>query len=220
MAVGHRREGGCKVARYTGPDCRICRREGMKLFLKGERCFTDKCAVERRSYAPGQHGQNRVKVSDYGLQLREKQKLRKMYGMAERQFKRYFEMAERQKGVRGENLLELLERRLDSVVYRMGFASSKSQARQMVAHGYFTVNGRKINIPSYLLKVGDAVELKEKARNLPQVLESLSRMEGRGLPPWLELERERFLGRLAHLPTKEEMAIPIQEQLVVELYSK
>lgn len=208
------------MGRYIGSVCRICRREGGKLFLKGERCFTDKCAIERRSYAPGQHGQGRPKVSDYGLQLREKQKLRKMYGILEKQFRRYFRMAERQKGVTGENLLQLLERRLDNIVYRLGFASSRNQARQLVTHGHFRVNSRNVNIPSYLVKVGDVIEIKEKAKEIPQVLESITRMEGKGLPPWLELDREKLRGRLIHLPTKEEIALPIQEQLIVELYSK
>lgn len=208
------------MARYIGSECRICRRENIKLFLKGERCFTDKCAVERRNYAPGQHGQGRSKISDYGLQLREKQKLRKMYGILERQFRGYFKMAERQKGVTGENLLQILERRLDNIVYRMGFASSRNLARQLVTHRHFKVNGRNVNIPSYLLKVGDAVEIKKKERKIPQVLESIARMEGKGLPPWLEFDREKLRGRLINLPTKEDIALPIQEQLVVELYSK
>jgi small subunit ribosomal protein S4 len=162
----------------------------------------------------------RPKVSDYGLQLREKQKLRKMYGIMERQFRGYFRMAERQKGVTGENLLQTLERRLDNIVYRLGFASSRSQARQFVTHGHFRVNGRDVNIPSYLLKVGDVVEIKEKTREIPQVLESITRMEGKGLPPWLEFNREKLRGKLIHIPTKEEIALPIQEQLVIELYSK
>lgn len=208
------------MARYIGSKCRICRRENIKLFLKGDRCFTDKCAVERRNYAPGQHGQARTKISDYGLQLREKQKLRKMYGILERQFRGYFSIAERQKGVTGENLLKLLERRLDNIVYRLGFASSRNQARQLVTHGHFKVNGRNVNIPSFMLKAGDVVEIKEKAKEIPQILESITRMEGRGLPPWLELDREKLRGRLIHIPTKEEIALPIQEQLVVELYSK
>jgi len=208
------------VGRYLGSVCRICRREGDKLFLKGDRCFTDKCAIERRNYAPGQHGQGRQKVSDYGLQLREKQKLRKMYGIVEKQFRRYFMMAERQKGVTGENLLQLLERRLDNIVYRLGFASSRNQARQLVTHRYFKVNNRDVNIPSYLVKVGDVIEIKERAKERPQVLESITRMEGKGLPPWLELDREKLRGRLIHLPTREEIALPIQEQLIVELYSR
>lgn len=208
------------MARYIGSECRICRRENIKLFLKGERCFTDKCAVERRNYPPGQHGQARTKISDYGLQLREKQKLRKMYGILERQFRGYFSMAERQKGVTGENLLKLLERRLDNIVYRLGFASSRGQARQLVTHGHFRVNGRSVNIPSYLIKVGDVVEIREKSREIPQIIESVTRIEGKGLSPWLEFDREKLRGRLIHIPTKEEIALPIQEQLVVELYSK
>ena len=208
------------MARYIGSVCRICRREGIKLFFKGERCFSDKCEIESRTYAPGQHGQARSKISDYGIQLREKQKLRKMYGILEKQFRGYFSMAERQKGVTGEKLLQILERRLDNVVYRMGFASSRNHARQLVTHGHIKVNGRNVNIPSYLLKIGDVVEMKETAKEIPQVLESITRMEGRGLPPWLGLDREKLRGGLIHLPTREELALPIQEQLVVELYSK
>lgn len=208
------------MARYIGAVCRICRRENIKLFMKGERCFTDKCAVERRNYAPGQHGQVRTKISEYGLQLREKQKLRKMYGILEKQFRGYFRIAERQKGVTGENLLKLLERRLDNIVYRFGFASSRNQARQLVTHGHFMVNGRNVNIPSYLIKAGDVVEIKEKTKEVPQVIESITRTEGKGIPTWLELDRGKLRGRLVHIPTKEEIAVPIQEQLIVELYSK
>lgn len=208
------------MARYIGAVCRICRRENIKLFIKGERCFTDKCAVERRNYAPGQHGQVRTKISEYGLQLREKQKLRKMYGILEKQFRGYFRIAQRQKGVTGENLLKLLERRLDNIVYRFGFASSRNQARQLVTHGHFMVNGRNVNIPSYLIKAGDVVEIKEKTKKVPQVIESITRIEGKGIPTWLELDRGKLRGRLVHIPTKEEIAVPIQEQMIVELYSK
>jgi len=209
------------LARYTGPVCRLCRRENMKLFLKGDRCHTDKCAVERRNYAPGQHGQGRVKVSDYGTQLREKQRVKRTYGLLEAQFRSYFDKADRMKGVTGENLLVLLERRLDSVVYRLGFASSRNEARLLVRQGHFAVNGRRVNIPSYLVRVGDAIELREKSQKVTQVNEALDSVLRRGLPSWVELDRGAFKGTLKTLPVREEMTTPtFQEHLIVELYSK
>ena len=182
------------MARYTGPVCRLCRREDMKLFLKGERCFTDKCAYERRAYPPGQHGQGRRKRSDYGEQLREKQKVRRMYGVLEQQFRGYYHKANRAKGVTGENLLALLERRLDNVIYRLGFASTRAEARQLVRHRHFTINGRKANVPSMLLRPGDAVEVKERSRKVVKIVESLAAVDRRGVPSWLELDKEAFKG--------------------------
>lgn len=208
------------MARYTEALCRICRREGEKLFLKGERCYTEKCAVERRKYPPGQHGQNRVKLSDYGIQLREKQKARKSYGLVERQFRNYFHEAERQKGATGEVLLQLLERRLDNVVFRMGFAANRREARHLIAHGHFLVNGRAINIPSYLVKAGDIIEVKEISREIPSISDNLSKIEHRGLPNWIEVDSLNFKGKVLHIPSGEEMQLPVQEQLIVELYSK
>ncbi len=194
----------------------------MKLFLKGDRCYTDKCAFERRSYPPGQHGQMqlRVKLSDYGIRLREKQKVKRIYGVSEKQFRTYFEKATRMKGQAGHNLLQLLERRLDNVVYRLGFASSRSQARQMVAHGWFKVNGRTVDIPSYLVDPGEEIELKEKYRNNPYIQENLEAVVRRGVPQWLELEAENFKGRVKALPTREDITMPIQESLIVEYYSR
>ncbi|MFZ3207918.1 MAG: 30S ribosomal protein S4 [Geobacteraceae bacterium] len=208
------------MARYTGPSCRLCRRESTELFLKGERCYTDKCAIKRRSYPPGQHGQARVKVSSYGVQLREKQKVRRIYSILEKQFRSYFEKADRMKGVTGENLLFLLERRLDNIVYRLGFASSRIEARLMVRHGHFTLNGRKANIPSIQAKVDDVVELREKSRKIASINESLEGVVRRGIPQWLELEKDAFKGRIKVLPVREDITAPIQEQLIVELYSK
>lgn len=209
------------MARYTGPVCRMCRRENMKLFLKGDRCYTDKCAIERRAYAPGQHGQGRVKVSDYGTQLREKQRVKRTYGLLENQFRAYFEKAERMKGVTGENLLVLLEKRLDSMVYRMGFATSRTEARQLVRHSHFTVNGRKVNVPSYLVRPGDIVELREKSRQVARINEALDGVMRRGLPSWVEVDRGGFKGTVKTLPVRAEMTTPtFQEQLIVELYSK
>ncbi len=209
------------MARYTGPVCRMCRRENMKLFLKGDRCYTDKCAIERRNYAPGQHGQGRIKVSDYGTQLREKQRVTRPYGLLENQFRSYFEKAERMKGVTGENLLVLLERRLDSMVYRMGFATSRTEARQLVRHSHFTVNGRKVNVPSYLIRPGDVVELREKSRPVVRINEALDGVMRRGLPSWVEVDRAAFKGTVKTLPVRAEMTTPtFQEQLIVELYSK
>ena len=209
------------MARYTGSVCRMCRRENMKLFLKGDRCYTDKCAVERRNYAPGQHGQGRIKVSDYGTQLREKQRVKRTYGLLEKQFRSYFDKADRMKGVTGENLLVLLERRLDSVVYRLGFATSRSEARQLVRHSHFLVNGRKVNIPSYLVRPEDMIELREKSRKVVRINEALDGVMRRGLPSWVEMERDAFKGTLKTLPVRAEMTTPaFQEQLIVELYSK
>ncbi|MEW6327446.1 MAG: 30S ribosomal protein S4 [Thermodesulfobacteriota bacterium] len=208
------------MGKYTGPACRLCRREGLKLFLKGDRCYSDKCAFERRSYAPGQHGQARAKVSNYGLQLREKQKVRRMYGLLERQFHTSFEKADRQKGVTGTNLLVLLERRLDNVVYRLGFASARRQARHLVRHNHFLVNGKKVNIPSYLVKVGDVIEVKEKSRSILPINEAVEAVVRRGVPQWLELDKDNFRGTVKAYPMREDLTMPMQEQLIVELYSK
>lgn len=192
----------------------------MKLFLKGDRCYSDKCAVERRNFPPGQHTRPRFKVSDYGTQLREKQKVKRMYGLQEKQFRLQFSKAERQQGITGTNLLVLLERRLDNIVYRFGFASSRQQARQLVTHKHFMVNGKKVNIPSYLVKVGDQVTLKEKSREVPLISESLETVARRGIPQWLELDRDNFTGNVMAYPVREDLTMPIEEQLIVELYSK
>ena len=208
------------MARYTGPSCRLCRRENMELFLKGDRCYTDKCAIKRRNYPPGQHGQGRSKTSAYGVQLREKQKVRRIYGLLEKQFRGYFAEADRMKGVTGENLLSLLERRLDNVVYRLGFASSRSESRQLVRHGHFNLNGRKVNIPSIQLKLGDIIELREKSKKIASINDALEAVVRRGTPQWLELDRDSCKGSLKALPIREDITTPIQEQLVVELYSK
>jgi small subunit ribosomal protein S4 len=192
----------------------------MELYLKGERCFTDKCAIKRRNYPPGQHGQARAKVSSYGTQLREKQKVRRIYGILENQFRGYFEKADKMKGVTGENLLSLLEKRLDNIVYRLGFASSRSEARILVRHGHFKVNGNKVNIPSYQVKVGDVIELREKSRSINVIAESLEAVARRGIPQWLELEKEAFKGTVKANITREDITMPIEEQLIVELYSK
>ncbi len=208
------------MARYTGPRCRLCRREGSKLFLKGDRCFTEKCAFERRSYAPGHHGQGRIKVSDYGIRLREKQRVRRIYGVNESQFRRYFEMADRQKGVTGTNLLALLEKRLDNVVYRLGFAESRAQARQLVKHGHFLVNGRKVDIPSFQVKVGDEITIREKSRDLIPVVQALESVARRGIPEWLELDADNKKGTVKSVPERSHITMPIQEQFIVEFYSK
>jgi small subunit ribosomal protein S4 len=208
------------VARYTGAVCRLCRREGLKLFLKGERCYTDKCAIERRNYPPGEHGQARLKFSEYSVQLREKQKLRRMYGVLERQFRRYFAMADRAKGVTGETLLQLLERRLDNTVYRIGFATSRAEARQLVRHGHFRVNGRKVNVPSYLVRAGDTVSVRDRSQKVARIQESLELAQRRGVPDWLEITPESFAGRVKSLPARSDLTMPINEKLVVELYSK
>src|SRR5919198_6080783 len=207
------------MARYRDAKCRLCRREGMKLFLKGARCFTDKCAIERRNYPPGQHGLNRGKLTPFGVQLREKQKAKRIYGVIEDQFRKYFELAEREKGVTGENLLRLLECRLDNVVHRLGFAASRRESRQMVAHGHFQVNGRKVSVPSYLTKAGDVVQLRWGSKLAPRVDDNLN--AGRGqVPPWLELDPEARRGVVRSLPLREDIQIPVSEQLIVELYSK
>ena len=209
------------MARYTGASCRLCRRENLKMFLKGDRCYSDKCAFERRSFAPGQHGQNKFrKVSDYAVQLREKQKVKQMYGMLEAQFRRYFERADRAKGVTGEILLIMLERRFDNALYRSGFASSRDQARQMVRHNLFSVNGNKVNIPSYQVKVGDVIALREKHQKNEVIIDNLEGAVRRGLPSWLELDQTKFRCNVKALPNREEITMPIQEQLIVELYSK
>ena len=208
------------MARYLGPSCRLCRREGLQLFLKGDRCYTDKCAIERRHYPPGQHGQRRSKLSDYGMQLREKQKVRRIYGVLEKQFRGYFEKAERQKGVTGTNLLVFLERRLDNIVYRLGFANSRAQARQLVRHNQVLVNGRRVNLPSYLVKMGDTIQVTEQGRNLPLIRDALEAVARRGCPPWLELIKEEAKGRVIMFPGREDITMPIQEHLIVELYSK
>lgn len=208
------------MARYTGSQCRICRRETEKLFLKGDRCFTEKCAVERRQYPPGQHGQRRSKLSEYGIQLREKQKVRKMYGVLERQFRNYFKSAEKRKGVTGEVLLQLLETRLDNIVCRMGFAPNRNSSRQLVNHGHFLVNGRKVNIPSYSVRVGDLVEVRESSRNLALIGDSLSGIEQKGVPAWIEMDFQNFKGKLLQVPSRDDIQLPAQEQLIVELYSK
>lgn len=208
------------MARYRESMCRLCRREGLKLFLKGDRCYTDKCAFERRSYAPGQHGLRRRKYSDYGAQLREKQKVKRMYGILERQFRRYFRLAEKMKGVTGENLLLILERRLDNMVYRMGFADSRNQARQFVRHGHFLVNGGSVNIPTYLVKIGDVVAVKERSRKIKEIREAVEAVDRRRIPEWVELDKEKLTAKVVALPTREQITMPIQEQLIVELYSK
>jgi small subunit ribosomal protein S4 len=209
------------LARYREAVCRLCRREGMELYLKGDRCFTDKCAIKRRGYPPGQHGQRRMKKhSDYGVQLREKQKARRIYGLLEKQFHNYFEKADRMKGKTGDNLLILLERRLDNVVYKLGFAVTRRESRQLVGHGHFLVKGRRVNIPSFLVRPGDVIEMRERSRKIPSVNESLDAVVRKGIPVWLELERENFRGSVKNLPSRADISEPIQEQLIVELYSK
>ena len=209
------------MARYTGESCRVCRREGEKLFLKGSRCYTDKCAIARRAYAPGQHGQKRKKQSEYGTQLREKQKAKSFYGVLESQFRKYFEEAARSKGVTGTRLLQILESRLDNVVYRLGLATSRAQARQLVRHGHFTVNGIKVDIPSYLTKVGEVVKVKESSANseiFKQIVEATE--NGRPVPTWLESDLSNKTGKIVALPARDEIDLPVQEHLIVELYSK
>ena len=208
------------MARNTKSVCRLCRRENLKLFLKGERCYTEKCAIDRRNYAPGQHGQSRKKFSDYGVQLREKQKVKRLYGLLENQFRNAFKEADRQKGITGEILLTLLERRLDNTVYRLGFANSRNEARQFVRHNHFMVNQAKVNIPSFLVKPGDVIELREKSKKVVHILEALEGVARRGVPQWLELDKEQMKGSVKALPTREDITIPIQEKLIVELYSK
>ncbi|MCX5856500.1 MAG: 30S ribosomal protein S4 [Deltaproteobacteria bacterium] len=208
------------MARYRESVCRLCRREGLKLFLKGDRCYSEKCAFERRSYAPGEHGQMRKKHSDYGVQLRAKQKLKRMYGLLEKQFRGYFEKADRQKGITGTNLLVFLERRLDNMVFRMGFANSRNEARQLVRHNHFTVSGKPVNIPSFLVRMGDDIQVREGSRKVERILDAVGTVARRGVPPWLELDKENFKGTVKVLPTRDELTMPVQEQLVVELYSK
>ncbi|MGA3208094.1 MAG: 30S ribosomal protein S4 [Deltaproteobacteria bacterium] len=208
------------MARYKESVCRLCRREGLKLFLKGDRCYGDKCAFERRGYAPGDHGQLRRKHSDYGVQLREKQKLKRMYGLLERQFRSYFEKADKQKGITGTNLLLFLERRLDNMVFRIGFANSRNEARQLVRHNHFLIDGKPINIPSYLVKVGSEIRVREKSRKVERIVEAMEIVARRGIPQWLELDKDNFRGLVKTLPSREELVMPVQEQLVVELYSK
>ena len=208
------------MARNTKSVCRLCRRENLKLFLKGERCYTEKCAIDRRSYPPGQHGQDRKKFSAYGAQLREKQKVKRLYGILENQFLNTFRKADRQKGTTGEILLSLLERRLDNTVFRLGFTNSRNEARQLVRHSHFLVNQSKVNIPSYLVKPGDVIELREKSKKIVRILEALEGVARRGVPQWLELDKEQLKGSVKGLPTREEITIPIQEKLIVELYSK
>jgi small subunit ribosomal protein S4 len=209
------------MARYIGPVCRLCRREETKLFLKGERCYTEKCAFERRAYAPGQHGAaRRRKASDYGEQLREKQKVKRIYGVLERQFRLYYARASKMKGVTGENLLQLLERRLDNVMYRLGFACNRSEARQLILHKHVLVNGRRVNIPSYLVRAGQLVEVMEKSRAVAKITEAVAGVDRRGVPKWLELDKANFKGKVLSAPSREDINMQIREQLIVELYSK
>ena len=208
------------MARYTGAVCRLCRREGQKLFLKGERCYTDKCGITRRAYAPGQHGQGRKKLSGYGLQLREKQKARRYYGVLEGQFRHYFELANKKAGVTGENLLAILESRLDNVVYRLGFGTSRPEARQLVRHGHFTVNGKKVNIPSYLVKVGDVIAIKEESKSSEKIKNVIDITASRVIPKWLDLDNNTLTGKVVAVAEREDIDLPLEEHLIVELYSK
>lgn len=208
------------MARYTDASCRLCRREGEKLYLKGERCTTNKCAISRRAYAPGQHGQGRKKLSEYGLQLREKQKARRYYGVLESQFRKYFDMAVKREGITGENLLQILELRLDNVVYRMGLGMSRKEARQLVRHGHFTVNGRKVNIPSYLVKVGDVISVKEKSRSSSKIKDNAELAASKPATQWIEYDADNLTGKVVALPSREDIDLPIKESLIVELYSK
>jgi len=208
------------VARYRESVCRLCRREGMKLFLKGDRCFTNKCAIERRNFPPGQHGKRRSKILGYGIQLREKQKLKRFYGVLEGQFRLTFQAAERMRGVTGENLLSLLERRLDNVVHRLGFSGSRAQARQLVRHGHVRVNGKKVNVPSYVVGAGAVVSVKEKSKSNPLIAGAVETAKGRGIPAWLELNASEFQGKVVTLPKREDVALQVNEKLIVELYSK
>lgn len=208
------------MARYKDSVCRLCRREGTKLYLKGERCYTDKCAVSRRAYAPGQHGQRRTKVSEFGTQLREKQKARRIYGVLEGQFRKYFQEADRRKGITGEILLQILESRLDNVVFRLGFALSRAEGRHMVRHGHFSVNGRRVDIPSYQVRPGDVISVREKGKKNARIKEVAEIMEGQGTLEWLEVDRENLAGKVLRIPGREEIDIPVQEHLIVELYSR
>ena len=209
------------MARYIGPVCRLCRREGMKLFLKGERCYTEKCAIEKRNLPPGQHGKLRkAKMVGYGIQLREKQKVKRIYGVLENQFRRYFEMADRTRGITGETLLQLLERRFDNVIYRLGLATSRAQARQQIRHGHFLINGRKVDIPSYSMKAGDTVTVRGTSAQNASIVHAMEEVKGRGIPEWLNFDAGQLTGRIQSLPTREQINLPVQEQLIVELYSK
>lgn len=208
------------MARYTDSVCKLCRREGLKLFLKGDRCFKDKCAFERKGYPPGQHGQRRTKISDYGLQLREKQKVKRIYGILEGQFRQYFEKATRMSGITGEKLLQMLERRLDNVIYRSGFARSRAEARHVVGHRHFMVNGKIVNIPSYLVRPDDKIEVKEKSVEIDKINESIRTAEGRGIPDWLTVDKEKFVSHINRLPERSDITTEIEEHMIVELYSK
>ena len=208
------------MARYTDEQCRICRREGQKLFLKGSRCYSDKCSISRRNYAPGQHGQKRAKLSEYGTQLREKQKTKSYYGVGEKQFRGYFEMASNKKGITGDNLLQILESRLDNVVYRLGFGASRAQARQLVNHGQFAVNGQRVDIPSYLVKAGDVITVRENKKENGAIKANIEANSARPVPAWLELNNETLSGKVVRLASREDVDIPVEEHLVVELYSK
>jgi small subunit ribosomal protein S4 len=208
------------MARYTGPACRLCRREGTKLFLKGDRCFSDKCSVDKRQYAPGQHGQNKPRLTEYGVQLREKQKVKRMYGLLEQQFAGTMAKASRMKGRAGENLLQLLERRLDNVVFRLGFATSRAEARQLVQHGHFAVNGRTVTIPSFSVRPNNKIVLRESSRQIARIVGALEALESRAVPSWLEIEKASFTGTVKALPVREDVTMPIEEQLIVELYSR
>ena len=208
------------MARYTDEQCRICRREGQKLFLKGSRCYSDKCSISRRNYAPGQHGQKRAKLSEYGTQLREKQKTKSYYGVGEKQFRGYFEMASNKKGITGENLLQILESRLDNVVYRLGFGASRAQARQLVNHGQFAVNGQRVDIPSYLVKAGDVITVRENKKENGAIKANIEANSARPVPAWLELNNETLSGKVVRLASREDVDIPAEEHLIVELYSK
>lgn len=208
------------MARYSGSVCRLCRRENLKMYLKGDRCYTDKCAIERRPYPPGQHGQGRVKFSGYGVQLREKQKVKRMYGLLESQFRGYYHRANAMKGKTGSNLLLQLELRLDNVVFRMGFADTRNEARQLVRHGHFLVNGRRVNIPSFSVRPGSVIEVMEKSRKVLRISEALETVDRRGVPQWVEIDKKAFKGTVKSMPNREDLTMPIQEQLIVELYSK
>ncbi|MDQ3068337.1 MAG: 30S ribosomal protein S4 [Acidobacteriota bacterium] len=209
------------MARYIGPVCRLCRREGMKLFLKGERCYTEKCAIEKRNTPPGQHGRARkAKIVGYGVQLREKQKVKRIYGVLENQFRRYFETAERTRGITGETLLQLLERRLDNVIYRAGFSTSRAQARQLVRHGHFQVNGRKVDVPSYSVRQGDVVSVRQTSLENAAIAHAMDEVKGRGVPDWISIDSTKLSGTISSIPTREQINLPVQEQLIVELYSK
>ena len=208
------------MSRYKDEQCRICRREGQKLFLKGSRCYTDKCSITRRNYAPGEHGQGRKKISEYGTQLREKQKTKAFYGVGEKQFRKYFEMAENKRGITGEMLLQILESRLDNVVYRLGFGTSRAQARQLVNHGHFEVNGKKVDIPSYLIKAGDVISVRESKKDNKTIKENIEVNAARPVPEWLEKDAEKMQGKVIRLASREDVDLPVEEHLIVELYSK